>query len=616
MSPYSICSARRWLSAGLLAALWFAPAVDAGAPPPTPAVDLQLIATASDQVVHIANSGVAGDDRLFLVRKRGIIDIYEGGSITGTFLDIDGIVFGAGLGTGDERGLLSVAFHPDYDSNGYFFVNYINNSGDTVVARYTVSGDPDVADGGSALQIIEVAQPAGNHNGGQLQFGPDDYLYVGMGDGGSGCDAAGVGCNAQKTDSLLGALLRLDIDADDFPADATRNYAIPATNPFILDAGVLDEIWSYGWRNPWRFSFDRATGDLYVGDVGQSGAGRREEIDFQPAASSGGENYGWPVAEGTQCDPGTCGLGSCPTPIPACGSLTFPLYEYTSGCAVTGGFVYRGSAIPDLAGRYVFGDYCSGDITALDLGTLDDPVVADTGFELTSFGEDIDGELYAAVGDEIYALISAGTPTPTATAEPSSTPAPAAACPATPGAGCRVATKGILKINDRTDDGKDLFLWKWIKGAATSQVELGADPVGGDTSYAICVYDETGDVPALSHQLLVSRAGETCGTRPCFKAIGGDPPDGKGWRYKDKERVADGVLKLLVKGGVAGKAKIIVKARGAAIPLPGPVDGSHYYEQDSSVIVQMHTSDGGACFESEFAAPALRNDPEKVREKL
>ncbi len=385
-------------------------------------VDLQLLATVDDQVVHIANTGVAGDNRLFLVRKIGVIEVFDGASVLGTaFLDIGTLVFGDVLSTGDERGLLSMAFHPDYDTNGFFYVNYIDNSGNTVVARYLVSGNPNIANT-VGTPVIDIDQTAGNHNGGQIVFGSDEYLYIGMGDGGGGCDSSGSGCNAQKTNSLLGAMLRIDVDGDDFPMDATRNYAIPGTNPFILDGAVENEIWAYGLRNPWRFSFDRANGDMYIGDVGQSGASRREEINFQAAASTGGENYGWPVAEGDQCDPGTCALGNCPTPIPACDSFTYPLYDYNGGCAVTGGFVYRGADIPELIGRYVFGDYCSGDIVALDVGTLDDPVVADAGTELTTFGEDVNGELYVAVGDDMYRLVSAGTPTETPTSAPTDTP--------------------------------------------------------------------------------------------------------------------------------------------------------------------------------------------------
>jgi glucose/arabinose dehydrogenase len=248
----------------------------------TPDIDLQLVATVADQVVHIANSGVAGDDRLFLVRKRGIIQIYDGGAVLTTpFLDIDSLVVGVGgLPEGDERGLLSIAFHPDYDSNGLFYVHYIDNNSDSVVARYQVSGNPDVANALSAQTVLTL-QPATNHKGGQLQFGPDDYLYVGLGDGGGACDSTGPGCNAQRTDAWFGKLLRIDVDGDDFPGNPNRNYAIPPDNPFVTDGSVVDEIWAYGLRNPWRFSFDRTTGDLWIGDVGQSGTAS-EEINFNP----------------------------------------------------------------------------------------------------------------------------------------------------------------------------------------------------------------------------------------------------------------------------------------------------------------------------------------------
>ncbi len=413
-----------WVAVACLIAMGMPDASRGGT---APAVELQLIATLSSQVVHVANSGVAGDQRLFLVRKEGVIEIYDGNAVLGTpFLDIDGLVIDP-PSTNDERGLLSMAFHPDYDTNGFFYVNYVDNGGDTAVRRYQVSGNPNIANAASGANVIGIDQPAINHNGGQLQFGPDGYLYIGMGDGGGSCDGAGSGCNAQRTNDLLGSMLRIDVDGDDFPADAARNYAIPASNPFVFDAAVADEIWSNGLRNPWRFSFDRLTGDMYIGDVGQSGSSRREEINFQAAASGGGQNYGWPIAEGTQCDPGTCALGNCPTPIPSCGSLTFPIYQYASGCAVTGGHVYRGSDIPDLVGLYVFSDYCSGDIIALDVDTLDDPIIADTGFGLTSFGEDIDGEIYAAVGNQILKLvpegtIPTGTPTPTRTSTRTRTP--------------------------------------------------------------------------------------------------------------------------------------------------------------------------------------------------
>ena len=576
-------------------------------------VDLQHVATVADQVVYIANSGVPGDERLFLVRKRGIVQIVDDGSVVATpFLDIDSIVFNPGS-SGDERGLLSIAFHPDYGSNGFFYVNYIDNSGDTVIARYQVSGDADVANAASAQMVIEIPQPAGNHNGGQIQFGPDGYLYVAMGDGGGGCDNAGAGCNAQKTDSLLGAMLRLDVDGDDFPGDPDRNYAIPGDNPFVGNAGVEDEIWAYGLRNPWRFSFDRSSGNLWIGDVGQSGASRREEVNFQ-ASGVGGQNYGWPIAEGDQCDPGTCGLANCPLPIPSCGSLTFPLYQYGGGgsCAITGGFVYRGAAIPSLVGRYVFGDYCSGDIIALDpADTSDDPVIADTGFGLTSFGEDVGGELYVAVGTTVYKIVGDGVPPPTPTATPIGV-----SCPATPEPGCRTAEKGILKIANHDDPAKALVLWKWVKGAATTQTETGADPVHGNTSYAVCVYDQSAGAPSLAIQMRVDRGGDTCAGKPCFKALGGDPPSGKGWRYLDRDMTSEGVQRMILKGGSAGRAKIVFKAKGAAVPLPAPFNSEKFFEQDANVIAQLLSSDGGTCFESTLPAPARKNVAHLFKDKL
>lgn len=584
-----------------------------------PAVDLQLVATVADQVVYVANSGVAGDDRLFIVRKRGVVHIFDGSTLLATpFLDIDALVVNP-FGLGDERGLLSMAFHPDYGSNGFFYVNYINNSGNTVIARYQVSGDPDVANSASAHLILGIAQPAGNHNGGQLQFGPDGYLYVAMGDGGGGCDSAGSGCNAQKTNSLLGAMLRIDVDTDDFPGDPDRNYGIPADNPFVGDAAVVDETWAYGLRNPWRFSFDRSTGDLWMGDVGQSGATRREEVNFQ-ASGVGGQNYGWPIAEGNQCGPGTCSLTNCPTPIPSCGSLTFPVYEYTGSpsCAVTGGFVYRGSAISGLAGRYVFGDYCSGDIIALNpADTSDDPQIADTGFGLTSFGEDVAGELYAAVGSSVYKLVAAGgpTPTPTPVSTPTQTPV-GVSCPATPAAGCRSAEKGILKIKDDSDPSKDLVLWKWLKGAATTQAELGADPVTGGTSYAACLYDQAAGVPSLAIEMRVDRSGDACAGRPCFKSIGGQPPVGKGWRYMDRDMSSDGVRRMVLKGGVARRAKIVFQAKGAALSLPAPFSGEQLLAQDGNVIIQLVSSDGGACFETVLPEPAKKNAADLFRDKF
>jgi glucose/arabinose dehydrogenase len=551
-----------------------------------PDLTLQFVASLDSQVVDIANTGVAGDDRLFLVRKRGIVHVVDAGSVLPTpFLDIDAAVHTPGS-DGDERGLLGLAFHPDYDSNGRFFVSYIDNSGDTVVSRYSVSGDPNVADGGSASAVLTVAQPAGNHNGGQIRFGPDGFLYVGLGDGGGGCDSAGVGCNAQKTDSLLGSMLRVDVDGDDFPGDPGRNYAVPGTNPFVGDAGVLDEIWAYGLRNPWRFSFDRSTGDLYIGDVGQSGGTRREEVNRQPAGA-GGQNYGWPVAEGTQCGPGTCGTASCPMPLPSCGSLTDPLYDYTGGgsCSITGGFVYRGSGIPGLVGRYLFGDWCDGMIVALDPGTLDAPVVADVGFGLTTFGEDADGELYAAVGNDVYKLVSAAVDPPS--------------CLAAPTPGCFEAEKISLKLKDKADDAKDQVTWRHKKGtSALVQGDFG-DPADGTGAYSLCIYDRTAEVPVL-----VTFASVVAGTG--WKAI-----STKGYRYKDNAAAQDGIRVVKLKSGDSGKPLVQFKLKGASVPMPTPASGTQFFEQDSAVTVQLLASNGN-CWTAEFAT-ARKNSVDEFR---
>jgi glucose/arabinose dehydrogenase len=316
----------------------------------------------------------AFDDRLFVVEQAGTIQVVRAGAMgAAPFLDIQERVGDAG----NEQGLLSLAFHPDYAANGHFYVNYTDNSGDTVVSRFErQASNPDLADPASETIIIAVDQPFANHNGGQLQFGPDGYLYIGMGDGGSGGDPAGHG---QDQTTLLGDLLRIDINS-------AEPYAIPTDNPFAADSGRRGEIWGSGLRNPWRFSFDRATGDLYVADVGQ---GAWEEVNFQPAGV-GGANYGWNIFEGTHCYRGD----NCQA-----GGLVMPVAEYSHdhGCSVSGGYVYRGASFPVLSGIYFFGDYCSGIIWALarsEQGEWQTQQVALTGLRITSFGEDAAGELY------------------------------------------------------------------------------------------------------------------------------------------------------------------------------------------------------------------------------
>ncbi len=335
--------------------------------------------------------------RLFIVEQRtgatGRIRIYDrvGGTLlTQPFLSINPV------STGSEQGLLGLAFHPDFASNGFFYVNFTDAAGTTVVRRYRVSANPNVADAASAYPILSIPQPFSNHNGGWLGFGPDGYLYIATGDGGSANDP---GNRAQDiTSQLLGKLLRIDVDRDDFPADATRNYGIPPTNPFV---GVIgdDEIWAYGLRNPWRCSFDRLTGDLWIADVGQ---GAWEEVNFQPAGAAGGRNYGWRCMEGLACT----GLSGCTCNAP---TLTLPVHVYSHavGCSITGGYVYRGGRICGLAGTYFFADYCSAQIWTFRLvgGVVTDfrnrtaeldpdgtgPLTIGA---ISSFGEDADGELY------------------------------------------------------------------------------------------------------------------------------------------------------------------------------------------------------------------------------
>jgi len=341
-----------------------------------------------------------GDGRLFLTTQSGQILIHDGSQILPTpFLDIDSLVL-----SGGERGLLSVAFHPDYAANGFFYVNYTNNSGDTVIARYQVLAlDPNQADPGSASILLTINQDFANHNGGQLQFGPDGYLYVGMGDGGSGGDP---NCRAQDPTSLLGKMLRLDVDQN---VNTPPFHGIPIDNPFVGDPTTRDEIWALGLRNPWRFSFDQVTGDLYIGDVGQS---QWEEVDYQPAGSPGGRNYGWVKREGAHCfsNPPSCAAGppDCDDPM-----FTDPVVEYNQlgpRCSITGGYVYRGCSAPGLVGKYIYADFCTGEIWASWQSAPDvweTELLAVSLTTIRTFGEDADGELYAANGSQVVRFTGA-----------------------------------------------------------------------------------------------------------------------------------------------------------------------------------------------------------------
>ena len=332
--------------------------------------------------IGITNAG-DGSGRLFINLQDGPIRIHDGARlIEKPFLDITPQV-----GCCGERGLLGVAFHPNYAANGYFFLDYTDNSegfGKTVVSRFRVSGDdPNVADPDSERVLLTLEQPDGTHNGGQLQFGPDGYLYISTGDGGAPDE---TGERAQTLDNLFGKILRIDVNVDD---DSGEPYSVPPSNPFVGQAGAREEIWAYGLRNPWRFSFDRETGDMFIGDVG---ANRFEEINFQPASSSGGENYGWPMVEARNCP---VFPDACEDP-----ALTKPIryHAHDLGCSVIGGYRYRGVAVPQLGGVYLYGDYCGGRLFAAgqvegDWKELDRRV---TPFDFTSFGEDEAGELYFA----------------------------------------------------------------------------------------------------------------------------------------------------------------------------------------------------------------------------
>ena len=370
----------------------------------------ELVASGLERPIFVTHA--PGDfDRLFVIEKRGFIRVIENGVLLATpFIDLDALI-GGGTSDNSEQGLLGLAFHPDYQNNGYFYVNYTRTNSNSVVRRYSVTANPNIADDTSGIRIIGYDQPQTNHNGGWLAFGPDDdYLYIATGDGGGAGDddtghTAGVGNGQDITDNLLGKMLRIDVDGDDFPADNQSNYAIPADNPFVGVTGD-DEIWAFGLRNPWRNAFDRVTGDLWIADVGQ---GTWEEVDYQKAVSAGGENYGWRCREGAHNFNTT---GDCSqTPF------TEPIQEYSHGggrCSITGGYVYRGCAIPDLDGKYFYGDYCSGNIWSLRYdGVAVSDFVDHTStlsvgtFALVSFGEDAYGEMYICdqVGGEVYKIV-------------------------------------------------------------------------------------------------------------------------------------------------------------------------------------------------------------------
>jgi glucose/arabinose dehydrogenase len=351
-----------------------------------PALTARLVASGLRNPLDLQT--VPGDrERLYVVEQGGRIRVVRNGQLQSTpFLDISGRV-----SSGGERGLLGLAFHPQFAANRRFFVNYTNPRGDTHVAEFRAASADD-ADPGSERLLLTVAQPFANHNGGGLAFDASGRLLIALGDGGSGGDPLG---NGQRLDTFLGKILRIDVDAG-------TPYAVPTDNPFRAAPGALPEIWAYGLRNPFRIAVDRPTGDLYIGDVGQ---GRIEEIDVGLTPRRGGENYGWNVTEGSQCYSPASGCDRT--------GLTPPVYEYThtEGCAVTGGVVYRGCRMPELVGTYFFGDYCTGLVRSFRLANGQATDVRDWTAGLrgidspTAFGLDADGEVHVVDYDgEVYRL--------------------------------------------------------------------------------------------------------------------------------------------------------------------------------------------------------------------
>lgn len=351
-------------------------------PPPLTSVHLLPIANGLDHPVSVTN---AGDERLFVIEQAGLIRIINQGELEPEpFLDIRNLVRYEGKNW-DEQGFLGLVFHPEYTNPahvgyGRFFVNYTDTNGNTMLTRYQVSTeDPNRADPLSATTILTITQPYERHNAGQLQFGPDGYLYMSVGDGGSFGDPDN---HAQSPNDLLGTILRLDVDHS-----GERPYTIPPDNPFVNDSERRDEIWAYGFRNPWRFSFDALTGDLFIADVGQD---TWEELDWQAASSHGGENYGWHIMEGPVCYNGSpCDKKGLIPPI--------YYYNHSQGCAVVGGQVYRGSLYPQMQGLYLFTDFCQGEIWALQqnaVGKWQKKALYRENIYISSFGVDSHGEIY------------------------------------------------------------------------------------------------------------------------------------------------------------------------------------------------------------------------------
>lgn len=364
-------------------------AQDAAFDPAAFDVGLEPVAEGFENPLFVTH---AGDERLFVLEQAGTIRIVQRGVVVETpFLDLTDRVGSSG----SEQGLLGLAFAPNYAESGLFYVNYTDLDGNTVIARFAVTNDPNLTDPGSEQVILSQEQPYPNHNGGIIAFGPDNYLYIGLGDGGGQGDPEG---NGQSLDTWLGKILRIEVDPT---FTGGEPYVVPEDNPFVGDAGAEPEIWAYGMRNPWRFSFDRETGDLWIGDVGQN---EYEEVTVLPAGE-GGANLGWSVVEGPECYAG-----------PNCDPEEFvqPAFSYThssgAGCSVTGGYVYRGEEFAGLTGVYVLSDYCTGLIWGGGVDASGELVFSEpveSGFQVSSFGDGANGEVYLTdlTGGGVYQLV-------------------------------------------------------------------------------------------------------------------------------------------------------------------------------------------------------------------
>lgn len=559
--------------------------------------------------------------RLFVSDQAGLlwaVDLGTGNK--SVFLDVASRLVSLGIagpGTFDERGLLGVAFHPGYATNGLLYTYTsepvaaaadfstipVGESADhqSVVSEWQVPnpGNPaSVVDPGSAREVLRIDEPQFNHNGGGLGFGPDGLLYVSLGDGGNADDeGAGhsPGGNGQDLGNVLGTILRIDPLGTDA---ANGTYGIPAGNPFVSVGGAVEEIWAYGFRNPFRFSFDSATGDLYVADVGQNDI---EEVNLAMA----GGNFGWPRMEGsfffdgngtddgfvTAADPG--GTASLIRPVAE--------YDHDEGSAIIGGFVYRGSAIPELTGHYVFGDFArtfsnDGRLFQLDgSGTVVELKLAGGsafGRSLMGFGQDASGELYVMANSTGTPFGSTGVVLRMAPPKPLCAPTPE------PAAGCRLAAAGksSLRIRDNTPgvaDTRDEISWKWSKGEATSLADFG-DPVEGTGTYRLCIYDGAG----LLRELDLPPGAGSRGTQPGWFP-GSASATGGSFSYFDKSGGVSGLVSAQFKAGETGKARLKIRAAGLKLDAITP-------PITTPVTAQLLVSDaaGSRCWQSTFTQPA------------